>query len=327
MLTIFRHDSAHVFLGSLRNSKSPHRLVKSTLEKARGSGEYLEIDDACAALVAAEVIATLRGAPHEDAPSGMLRGSISKHRDSLLDLHELTIQAITQLAHGNNELREAADEIRFQELVEELLSRLSGPANWDRAAEILSFKRPRVRPGDVFRISLGDGRNCFGRMVRKGYFYVYSTVIAGDSTPPIGSRDFLFYALGLWDEIGTAVCPIAGRDPVERRESPYPAVHNGAASLTTIWDLPHPFPNAFEAQAYQCIGMEQLGSVTLPMLRSRVTLGESSVDQSMRLFDPFLTASDKQRALDALAGRKTRFFDTEENRRFMLGTDPQLLRR
>lgn len=280
--------------------------------------EYLEIDDVCAAIVAAEVVATLRGAKAPGAPPGLIDGALAKSREQLYALHELAFAALKTLLNGRNELWEAGEPVELNKMGDDLLARLASPPDLQAVDRMLSDRPRRPRRGDVLRIPLGDGKYAFGRIYRNNTFYAYSGVYADGEPPPIGSRRFLFYANCPREVIGTSVCPIVGADPLGREECRRPAVYNGPKPLTAIYGLPAPFPDAVDALPYQCIGMERLRWDTLGSLQERLRSGETSLQRSIADFGTLLSPRDIERGIEALQEAHVRCFDAAENLRFNL---------
>lgn len=320
-------DQAFDFLDQVQASRHPLRIAQAAIEET--TADYVEIDEAVAACALAEVVATLRGNPAEGYPKRILKGSVWKQREALLALQGPIDAAISRLQHHPNELQESGDPAEIGAILEDLLVRLVADPDWERAAAVAAYRSPLVRAGDVFLIPTSDGRFGFGRVVKKQYFYVYSHLSSRKDELPIGFRDFLFYYYAMRDEVGSETYPIVGRDPLTKYEVASPAFHAGCGALqlpglmlkgtiSSIMGLASPFPNMLPALPYQLVGMEQVGADFLKSIAERLVQGESSVDRSIEYFRPALTLEDIDRALDALQGRKTRMFDSEENARFGL---------
>lgn len=320
MTSVFRlHDAALDFLEAVQRSRNPRQVMLRAMNRTTTLSQPVELDDACAVLVVGEIVAALRGVQAEDVPQLVLTGSIAKQRNSLVDMRDLAVKAVKALLLQENELWAAGNEEEFHRMVGDLVFRLEGPPDFKRVDAILESKPRRPRIGDVFRLPLGGGKNAFGRMLRDGYFYIYSGVFDEDATPPVGIRDFALYSTGLHHVIGSEGCPIVGRDPLKNEECAKPLVHNGPGVRTTLWGLPE-FPGGKAASPFQCMGVEQLGGDTVDRLKERILGGETSLARSLAVFGAFLSSEEVEMGIKALQGRQVRYFDEAENRRFNLNT-------
>ena len=318
MTSVFRlHDSAFDFLETLQRSRNPRNVMLKALEVTGAPSPSIDLDRACAVLVVAEVVAALRGAQAEDAPQRILLGSIAKQRKSLTDVRDAAIKAVKALSMRENELWDSANKEEIESMAGDLIARLNRPPDFERVDAILASKPPRPRAGDVFRFPLGNGKGAFGRMVRDGYFYIYSGLFDEGAGPPLGSRDYVLYSTGLHEMIGSPQCPIVGRDPLNSSECAKPLVHNGPGPRTTLWGLSE-YPAGKTVTPFQCIGVEQLGGEAANDLRARILRGETSLAKSLTVFESFLSRSDIERGIRALDGRLVRLFDEAENKRFNL---------
>ncbi len=125
-------------------------------------------------------------------------------------------------------------------------------------------KKHEIKVGDVFQISLPNGKYAYGRVYKDASVGIYRQVTDEPRQPPIGSRDFLFY-VGLYqDVLKSGKWPIIGHDKFENSESAWPPpycikdilsgeyeiYHKGAIKKSTaedcrdleeaaVWDSPH----------------------------------------------------------------------------------------
>lgn len=83
-------------------------------------------------------------------------------------------------------------------------------------------KKIRFKVGDVFQISLPDGKYAYGRIYRDASVGVYEQVSDLPGEPPIGSRAFMFI-VGMYEDVLTSgKCPIVGFDGFEDEQSQWP---------------------------------------------------------------------------------------------------------
>ena len=84
------------------------------------------------------------------------------------------------------------------------------------------MRRIEVNPGDVFQITLPDGRFAYGRLYDDASVGIYSTITDEPLHPPIGSRSYLFI-VGLYSDIlEKGHWQIIAHDPFAPDESSWP---------------------------------------------------------------------------------------------------------
>ncbi len=77
----------------------------------------------------------------------------------------------------------------------------------------------RIKIGDVFQITLPNGKYAYARIYKDASVGIYQQLISEPSRPPIGSRDFLFH-VGLYRPVlSSGEWPIVGHDKFESSES------------------------------------------------------------------------------------------------------------
>ena len=117
-------------------------------------------------------------------------------------------------------------------------------------------KKIRRRVGDVFQLSLPDGRYAYGRIYRDASVGIYRTITDEPQNPPIGSRDFIFH-VGMYDDIITSgQCPIVGRDPFENPESEWPPPYYMKDKISGEYSLYHK-GEIRPASEFECRGLEE----------------------------------------------------------------------
>jgi hypothetical protein len=67
-------------------------------------------------------------------------------------------------------------------------------------SEKVRRRRLRFKPGDVFQISLPDGRYAYGRVYRDASVGIYRQITDEPDSPPVGSRDFMFN-VGMYKDV------------------------------------------------------------------------------------------------------------------------------
>src|SRR5215212_5229603 len=83
-------------------------------------------------------------------------------------------------------------------------------------------KKIKYKIGDVFQITLPNGRYAYGRVYNDASVGIYKRITNSSYLPPVGSHDFLFN-VGMYDDIlTTGKCPIVGHDPFDEHESIWP---------------------------------------------------------------------------------------------------------
>jgi hypothetical protein len=83
-------------------------------------------------------------------------------------------------------------------------------------------KKIKFKVGDVFQISLSNGKYTYGRVYRDASVGIYNHISERPNEPPIGSRDFMFI-VGMYDDVlSSGKCPIIGYDGFEDQESEWP---------------------------------------------------------------------------------------------------------
>jgi immunity protein 26 of polymorphic toxin system len=99
--------------------------------------------------------------------------------------------------------------------------------------------KQRFRPSDVFQIALPNGKYAYGRVYRDASVGIYKQLSDDPNTPPIGSRDFMFF-VGMYEDILTSgKVPIVGRDRFENEEAAWPPPYSVKDSITGAYRLYH----------------------------------------------------------------------------------------
>lgn len=138
-------------------------------------------------------------------------------------------------------------------------------------------KKIKPTPGDVFQISLPDGRYAYGRVYRDASVGVYRTVSDEPLLPPIGSRDFLFH-VGMYEDVLTrGMCPIVGHDQFGDGEDAWPPPYCIIDVITGEHSLYHK-GEIKPASKAECDGLEKAAVWELSEIISRIVgeLGNST---------------------------------------------------
>ena len=117
-------------------------------------------------------------------------------------------------------------------------------------------KRIRRKVGDVFQISLPNGRYAYGRIYRDASVGIYRKITDEPRNPPIGSRDFMFH-VGMYDDIiKSGEFPIVGRDPFENSESEWPPPNFIKDQISGEYSVYHK-GEIRKASESECKGLEE----------------------------------------------------------------------
>ena len=318
------HDACYDFTDQIENSRNAIALLKRTLNRTQPENEYVELDDVCAVVVAAELVATVRGWPPENLSRKArekVRRAFEADSSSLPELTSFALQWVEWLRTGHHELADASPYwADIGALLAQLVGRLREPARPLPAPP----ERIRPRAGDVFRIPMGDGRFSYWRMHKRGFLHVYNATLREGEHPPIGSRNFLFYTsahVRLLDVVGSVQCPLVARDPVSKNEAVPLCCNKDGFNRISIFGDHGPWGVDIQVSAWQIIGMELIRHDSLQTLRDRIASDRCSVKESMKHFSRDLKPADVDRALAILKGRRCRRFDIEEHRAFGLMDD------
>lgn len=99
-------------------------------------------------------------------------------------------------------------------------------------------KRIKVKIGDVFQISLPNGKYAYGRTFRDAGAGFYKEITDEPGKPPIGSRNYMFIIAFQDDVVEKGECPIVGYDPFENEEeawAPPTYVYDGLFKVYRIY--------------------------------------------------------------------------------------------
>ncbi|MFL6255398.1 MAG: Imm26 family immunity protein [Pyrinomonadaceae bacterium] len=134
-------------------------------------------------------------------------------------------------------------------------------------------KKPskKIKPslGDVFQISLPDGRYAYGRVYDDASVGIYRAVSDEPLLPPIGSGDFLFH-VGMYDDVlKVGMCPIVGRDPFRDGEEAWPPPYYIIDPISGEYSLYHK-GEIKPASAGECEGLEEAAVWELRDIITRV---------------------------------------------------------
>jgi riboflavin biosynthesis pyrimidine reductase len=123
----FDNDQAMDFVGDFIDNPSLESLVEvlTTVVDLGKDGEYIEVDEASAALAAAEIIAAVLKKPAVDFPAELQPVLASIHSTTIIQ--KLARKAVKQVL-GKSELQElwaeGGDSTGWQTIQEDLLNRL-----------------------------------------------------------------------------------------------------------------------------------------------------------------------------------------------------------
>ena len=214
-------DDAQDFLASLRESPRRWQLVERALKEAATEADvYLEVTEAGAALAGAELIAAMRGHAHADLKDEISEWESLGNPRNIPRLTELAIRAVERIGVSSESAELWAETSHLNEWLESLADlkrRLEAPIVARTPRKRLP--KVRVKPGDVFQISLFDEAYAYGRITENEAFHIYSKVTKQPNQPPIGTRQFLFYHVGLDGALRDAVFPVVGYDPWDEDEA------------------------------------------------------------------------------------------------------------
>jgi hypothetical protein len=119
-------------------------------------------------------------------------------------------------------------------------------------------KRRRIRPkvGDIFQISLPDGRFAYGRVFRDASVGIYQKISDSHAGPPFESA--FAFVVGLYDDVlKSGLWPIVGHESFESEEDEWPKpafiedVISGAYSIYHKGEI-HP------SSKTECQGLERV---------------------------------------------------------------------
>lgn len=130
-------------------------------------------------------------------------------------------------------------------------------------------RKVRFKPGDVFQISLPDGRYAYGRVYRDASVGIYRQVTNEPHKPPVGSRDFMFN-VGMYEDVLTSgQCPIVGHDAFESPEAEWPPPNYVKDVLSGAYRIYHKgqFRRASEAEH---LGLEEAAVWELRAITDRI---------------------------------------------------------
>ncbi|NVB79031.1 MAG: DUF4259 domain-containing protein [Kofleriaceae bacterium] len=138
----FDNDGAHDWLDELHDKGVA--AIRSVLGRV-ARAKYSDVDDAQAALAAAEVVAAARGNPRPGRQPDLLAVWVDDHSSEIVDAHaELAAKAVARVRESS-ELRELWDaEAKWVREIEKLIARLGAKAKRVRVKSRKNAARART---------------------------------------------------------------------------------------------------------------------------------------------------------------------------------------
>ena len=223
----FQNDAAADWVVELERARTLGP-VRRALGLAAAPGGYLDVDNAGAALAAAEVIAALNGAPASDLPEPVAEWLALHPRRAGRALLDLALAAVRRVG-VDSELRDLWEgDPGWRAALRALEERLQRPLGagtphepTGAAPSTTARRARRPRPGDVVRLDLGDGSHTYGRVLVRPFLAVYDARTDEPLAPAdIIARPVLF-TVGVFDrEVGR--WEVVGRVPLRPGELEVP---------------------------------------------------------------------------------------------------------
>src|SRR5688500_5528098 len=102
------------------------------------------------------------------------------------------------------------------------MPRFKAKKEFGETNEMEKRKRIAIKIGDVFEISLPNGRFAYGRVYDDAGVGIYKFISDSANNPPIGLKDFMFY-VGMYEDIlKSEEWKIVANDPFTSGESRFP---------------------------------------------------------------------------------------------------------
>jgi riboflavin biosynthesis pyrimidine reductase len=123
----FDNDQAMDFVGDFIDNPSLESLVEvlTTVVDLGKDGEYIEVDEASAALAAAEIIAAVLKKPAVDFPAEFQPVLASIHSTTIIQkLAQKAVKQVLEKSELQELWAEGGDSTRWQTIQEDLLNRL-----------------------------------------------------------------------------------------------------------------------------------------------------------------------------------------------------------
>lgn len=130
-------------------------------------------------------------------------------------------------------------------------------------------KKIRFKVGDVFQITLPNGKYAYGRVYKDASVGIYNHISDHPDAPPIGSRDFMFNVGMYEDVLSSGNCPIVGHDGFEDRESEWPPKNFIKDQITGKYSIYY-MGEIKAASEEECKGLEQAAVWDLHHIVDRV---------------------------------------------------------
>lgn len=288
----FQNDAALDWVEELERARSLRPIRKALELIDRDGDRYIDTDDACVALAAAEVVSALNLAPGKNLSAGVQNWVDRSKLRVDQDLLDRALRVVHRIFIWS-ELKDVYEELgsptaEWHALLEDLEKRLKGGPNLDapllraeRGAKERrgerSTTRSRLAPGDVFSISLPDGRKAYGQFLQRGeltYLVQILDLITDEEVPVDQLRGAGNLFPPVYTSLGAAVKSgewrVIGHLPLKHTEHPRfratngyrPGVHHDWRiwdGKTTTWtgDLPPEYRHLEEKVLWGYLALEE----------------------------------------------------------------------
>jgi len=223
-LSAFDNDDAQDWLLEFTDRPRVSTISNALEEGACSADKYLEIPECNLALVSAEVIAALNGAPHASLPIS-LRDCLRKSRiDVNEELITLALRAVGRVKSASELKEECSNAMTITQwlreisgLEERLAQNLDQRARHkDKVTEPTRSRRVKRKPGDVLRIDLGEGESGFGRVLPGTIAFYQAKSPPILSVEEIVNRPILFKIWVMDYAISNGIWPVIGHVPLTK---------------------------------------------------------------------------------------------------------------
>ena len=274
---VFLDADAGIFFSDLAETKRPWKAIKQALVTAiQNPDGYLDSYYAGAAWAAAELVAFVRGHPKNDSDNDLADLVGLRAPKNIPEITKLAVAAIERVEANSERAELFEDAGRKSEWLGEigdLKRRLSEPAF--QLSKKPNRTKVKVKPGDVFQLDLQGEGYAYGRLAQHGAFYVYAERTHEPNRPPIGSRNYLFYQVGLTGELERGGCPIVGEDPwIDGSSELNPHFYRGHFPVLHVHDA-RGTEILKRASNSDCFGLERLMIYSVADVVERILEGES----------------------------------------------------
>jgi hypothetical protein len=216
--SIFDDSDVLDWFTELEDQEASATFVRSTLKEIAKQAGELDIYYTGRLLAAAEWIASMRGRKHADGlpiVDDLLRRFKRKTSEDVVNQCLALLDRVRDVSETRRHWETAGQLLNWYTALDDIRGRL-------RAMPITPprQKRIRVQPGNIFRITLPNGGNAYGRVCTREIVQIYDPLSVNATDAAFANEHILFTVLLEWGPLENGTWPVVATTSIPEADLP-----------------------------------------------------------------------------------------------------------